>query len=168
MPGANAPQSGFWGSKILVNFWFMSCNFRSRYARKSFKGSNDADFGLVSKKILSQNNCPMDWGPGPGESGQKKAKHPHLQRYPQRTAKRKPLFSISSRRLAESEDGLDSSLVPSRGKLAHCNLQTRAKILAGARLKGLSLFHLFHLNSSRTLRGPRANFDRVNVDLYTF
>jgi len=49
-------------------------NFRSRYARKSFKGSKDADFGLVSKKIMSQNNGPMDWGPGPGKGGQKKAK----------------------------------------------------------------------------------------------
>ena len=32
----------------------------------------------------------------------------------------------------------------------------------------LGLFHLFHLNSSRTLRGPRASVDRVNVDLYAF
>jgi len=32
----------------------------------------------------------------------------------------------------------------------------------------LGLFHLFYLNSSRTLRGPRASVDRVNVDLYTF
>jgi len=32
----------------------------------------------------------------------------------------------------------------------------------------LGLFHLFYLNGSRTLRGPRASVDRVNVDLYTF
>jgi len=52
----------------------MSHNFSSRYARKSFKGSKDADFDLVSHKILSQNNGPIDWGPGSGKGGQKKAK----------------------------------------------------------------------------------------------
>jgi len=72
----------------------MSHNFCSRYARKSFKGSKDAYFGLVSKKILSQNNGPMGWGPGRGKGGQKKQKHPHLQWFPQRTTnqKRKPFF----------------------------------------------------------------------------
>ena len=73
----------------MVNFWFMSYNFRSRYARKSFMGSKDADFGLVSKKILRQNNGPMGCGPGPGKGGQKKQKHPHLQRSLQRTPNRK-------------------------------------------------------------------------------
>jgi len=66
----------------VVNFWSMRHNFRSRYARKSFKGFKDADFSLVSKKILSQNNGPVGWGPGPGKGGQKKQKHPHLQRSP--------------------------------------------------------------------------------------
>jgi len=47
----------------------MSHNFRSRYARKSFKGSKDADFGLVSKTILNQNNGPMDCGRGIGKGG---------------------------------------------------------------------------------------------------
>jgi len=32
----------------------------------------------------------------------------------------------------------------------------------------LGLFHLFYLNGSRTLRGPRASVDRVNIDLCTF
>jgi len=54
----------------------MSHNFRSRYARKSSKGSKDADFGLVSKKILSQNNGPMGWGSGPGKGGQKNKNTP--------------------------------------------------------------------------------------------
>jgi len=66
----------------------MSHNFRSRYARKSFKGSKDADFGLVSKEILRQNNGPMGCGPGTGKGGQKQQKH-HLQRSPQRTPDRK-------------------------------------------------------------------------------
>ena len=60
----------------------MSRNFRSRYARKSFEGSKDADFGLVSKKILTQNNGPMGCGPEPGKGGQKKQKRPHLQQSP--------------------------------------------------------------------------------------
>jgi len=70
----------------------MSHNFRSRYARKSFKGSKDADFGLVSKKILSQNNGPMDWGPGKG--GQKQAKTPPLAAVPPANPKlkMKPFF----------------------------------------------------------------------------
>ena len=125
LPGAKCPQSGFWGSNILVNFWCMSHNFRSWYARKSFKGSKDADFVLVSKQILSQNNSPMGCGPGPGKGGQKKQKHPNLQRSPQRTPNRKRksfFFSISSRRLAESEDGLDSSLTQSGGELQRCKL----------------------------------------------
>jgi len=52
----------------------MGHHFRSRYARKSFKGSKHADFGLVSKQILSQNNGPMDWGPGPVKVAQKSKK----------------------------------------------------------------------------------------------
>jgi len=70
----------------------MSHNFRSRYATKSFEGSKDAEFGLVSKQILCQNNGPMGWGPGPGKGGQKKQKHPHLQRSPQRTPSRNSFF----------------------------------------------------------------------------
>jgi len=62
---------------MLVNFWFMSHNFCSRYARKSFKVSKDADFALVSKKILNQNSGPMGWDPVPGKGGQKKQKHSH-------------------------------------------------------------------------------------------
>jgi len=74
----------------------MSHNFRSRYARKSFQGSKGADFGLVSKKILSKDNGPMGCGPGPGEGGQKKAKPPPLAADPQQTPnrKRKSFFSI--------------------------------------------------------------------------
>ena len=53
----------------------------------------------------------------------KKQKYHHLQRSPQRTPKWKSFFfSISSRRLAESEDGLDNSLAQSGGKLQRCTL----------------------------------------------
>jgi len=59
------------GAEIFPNFCFFVHNFSYSYARKSFKGSKDADFGLVSKKILSQNNGPMGWGPGLAKGGQK-------------------------------------------------------------------------------------------------
>jgi len=40
------PGVTFEGAKF-GQFWFMSHNFRSRYTRKSIKGSVDADFDLV-------------------------------------------------------------------------------------------------------------------------
>jgi len=89
LPGAKCPPEWLLREQILVNFWFMSRNFCSLYARKSNKGSKNSDFGLVSKKILSQNNGPMGCGPGPGKGGQKKQKHPQLQQSPQRTPNRK-------------------------------------------------------------------------------
>jgi len=89
LPGAKCPPEWFLREQNFVNFWFMSHTFCSRDARKSFKGSIDADFGLVSKKSLSQNNGPMSCGPGQRKDGQKKAKTPHLQRFSQRTPNRK-------------------------------------------------------------------------------
>jgi len=65
------------GAEIFTNFCFFVHNFGYRYERKSFKGSKDADFGLASEKILSHNNGPIGWGPGPGKGSQK---HPHLWR----------------------------------------------------------------------------------------
>jgi len=52
----------------------------------------------------------MGWGPGPGKGGQKQPKHPDLRQSPHRTPNQKRktfFFSISSRRLAESVNGLD-------------------------------------------------------------
>ena len=83
------------------------------------------DFGLVSEKILSQNNGPMDWCPGPGKGGQKKAKTPPLAAVPPANPKPKTknvFFSILSRRLGESENDLDSSLAQSGGELQCCKL----------------------------------------------
>jgi len=46
--------------------------------------SKDADFDLVSAKILNYNNGPMGWGPGPmgwgPGPGKRIQKHPHLWR----------------------------------------------------------------------------------------
>jgi len=55
-------QIGVGGCRNFHQFCFFGHNFSYRYARKSFKGSKDADFGLVSEKILSHNNGPMSWG----------------------------------------------------------------------------------------------------------
>ena len=56
----------------------------------------------------------------------------HLQKTPPKT--KRVFFSISSRRLAESVDGLDSSLAQLGGKLQHCKLAPkfwRARDLKG-------------------------------------
>jgi len=67
---------------------------------------------------MSQKNGSMDWGPGPGEGGQKNAKTPHLWRFPQQTPNQKQIFfSMSTRRLAESVGGLNSSLALAAGNL---------------------------------------------------
>ena len=58
------------GADIFTNFWCFVHNFGYRYARKSFKGSKDADIGLASEKILSHNNGPIGWGPGQGKCSQ--------------------------------------------------------------------------------------------------
>ena len=107
------------GAEIFTKFCFFFHNFGYRYARKSFKGSEDADFALVSKKILSQNNGPTGSGPGPGKGGQK-SQNPSLAAVPPANLKPKTksvFFSISGRRLAASVDGLDSSQAQSPGKL---------------------------------------------------
>jgi len=61
-------------AEIFTNFCFFVHNFGYRYARKPFKAFKDADFGLVSKQNLGQNEGPMGLGPGSGKGGQKKAK----------------------------------------------------------------------------------------------
>jgi len=94
-------------------------NFGYKYVSKSIKGSTGADFNLVFKKTLSQKNGSMDWGPGPAKCGQSFQNMPslwrHLQKSPHRKRKRF-LFDLATR-LAESVDGLDSSLAHSPGEL---------------------------------------------------
>jgi len=59
------------GAEIFTNFFF-GHGFSYRYARKSFKGSKDVDFGQVSEKILSHSDGPMGWGEGLGKGNQKR------------------------------------------------------------------------------------------------
>jgi len=79
----------------------------------------------------------MGWGPGPGKGGRKKSKTPPRVAVPPANPKPKTknvVFSISSRRLAESVDGLDSSLAQSAGEL--WIFKGRVKKVARAGLKG--------------------------------
>jgi len=65
--GWNSPQISVCGSKMLTIFWFLSHNFRSRYANKSIKGSKDSFSSQESKKTLSEKISR--W---PGAQGQAK------------------------------------------------------------------------------------------------
>jgi len=103
-------------AEIFTNFWYFVHNFGYRYARKSFKGSRDADVGLVSEKILSHNNGPMGWAQGQV----KIAKNTPTCGVPPRkppTENEKCFFSISTTRLAESVESLNSSLAQSPGEI---------------------------------------------------
>jgi len=70
-----SPDWGLGVLKFSPIFGVLSIISATDNARKSIKGSIDADFGLVSEKILNHNNGPMGWGSGPGKGSQK---HPHL------------------------------------------------------------------------------------------
>jgi len=91
----------------------MSHNFRSRYVRKSIKGSIDADFHLVFNKTLSPTNGLLGRRPGPGKDGQNNAKTLLLVTFPPEKLKpktKKLYFFILTTRVAESVEGLNSSL----------------------------------------------------------
>jgi len=107
----SSPDWVLWLLKYSPSFGVLSIIFCYRYVRKSFKGSKDADFGLVSENILSQNNGTIGWGPGPGKCIQK---HSHLWRSPRKLSpKTKIFFLILTTRLTESVEGLNSSLAQS-------------------------------------------------------
>ena len=59
-------------SKHLTNFCFLNDSFRSRYAEKTIKGSEDSDDSLKPK------NGSLGWRPGQVTSHQKPQKHPRL------------------------------------------------------------------------------------------
>jgi len=78
----------------------------------------DADFDLVFNKTLSQKNGSMSRGPGPAKVAKISKTCPHCDvtsRNPHR--KRKIVFSMSTRKLAESVEGLNSSLALAAGDL---------------------------------------------------
>jgi len=67
--GCIPPQVGVCGCRNFHQFVFFIHNFGYRYARKPFKGSEDADFGLVSEK--------NDWlAQGQVKMAKKTQKHP--------------------------------------------------------------------------------------------
>ena len=109
---------GFVSAEMLTNFGFFIDNFGYRYARKPFKGSKDAEFGLVSANILNQNIGWLGWRPGPGKVGQKKPKTPPLVTSSLEIPKSKTrnVFFGCSLRLAESVEGLNCSLAQSPGE----------------------------------------------------
>jgi len=64
---------------------------------------------------LSPKNGPLGRRPGPGKDGQNNAKTPLLVTFPPENEK--IFFSILTTRLAESTEGLNSSLAQSPGEL---------------------------------------------------
>jgi len=121
---------------MLVNFWFMSRNFRSRYTRTSIKGSIDAEFDLVFNYALSPNNGPMDWGPGPSKDDQNNAKSRLLVSYPPEKLKPKTKtfffdFNFKTSCIRRGFEQLSSSIA-----WRVIGLQSSARKLAHAGLKG--------------------------------
>jgi len=97
---------------VLTKIRFLSYDFGSRYARKLLKGSNNVDFGLVSKKQETKKWSSLGWCPESGTLDQKsKNMHPH--REPQTQNK----CWTYTRRLAEPIEGLNISLAQSSDKL---------------------------------------------------
>ena len=112
----------FWGK-----LGFFGHNFGSRHARRSIKGSIDADDHLVSKKILSHEMA--HWiAPRASQNWWKIKKHPHFVRSSQENSKSKSkkYFLIETRQLAASVEGLNTSLATAAGELwpksaGHCS-----------------------------------------------
>jgi len=98
---------------------FLAHNFGYRYANKSIKGSIDADFDLVFNKSLSQKNGLMGWDPGPAKGGQNFKNTPTCGVPPSEPPieSEKRFFSILTTTLAESVEGLNSSLALAAGDL---------------------------------------------------
>jgi len=129
-----------WKFGIRPKTGFLAHNFGYRYANKSIKGSIDADFDLVFNKTESK-----EWvnrlGPRAGQRRPKFQKHLHFGRSHQRTPHRKwkTFFSISTRRLAESVEGLNSSLALAAGELWPKNASVGRKELIFLQFKKHSI-----------------------------
>jgi len=85
---------------------------------------------------------PLGRRPGPGKDGQNNAKIPLLVTFPPEILKpkMKKILFISSSRLAESVEGLNSSIAQSPGELWLCKIFKNCKKVAHTGLKGLKLF----------------------------
>jgi len=122
--GVIQPRFTFVGVEILAAFWFLWHKFGSRHATKPTKGSKDSDDSLVLTKSLSEKIGSLNSRQEPRKVGQKTQKTPPLVTSPQRipNPKRKNFFSISTRRLAESVDGLNSFPAQSASEDSVANL----------------------------------------------
>jgi len=76
--GCITPEVRICERKHFHKFLFFIDNFGCRYARKPFKGFKDADFDLVSDKILSQNMADWVGTQGQVKLAKKTQKYPHL------------------------------------------------------------------------------------------
>jgi len=92
----------------------------------------------------------MGWGPVPGKGGQKFQNIPSLWRRLQKpTSQAKNFFSISTRRIAESVGGLNSSLALAAGKLQDCKAlqkKWRTRDLKDQDTLFTTQFHAIHLS----------------------
>jgi len=98
---------------------YLAHNVGHRCASKSIKGSIDADFHLVFNKTLIQKEWVNGSGPRAGQRWPAFPKHVLFLTSPSENPhqNRKLFFSISTTRLAESVEGLNSSLAQSPGEL---------------------------------------------------
>jgi len=133
--------------QFFTNFAFLDYKFRYRYVRNPTTGSKDSDDSLVSKKKLDPKICLIGLATRVGWRWRKRGKNastcddPHREPKP----KTKVFFSILTRRLAESVDGLNSSLAESVGELWRC--KPGQKCVSGGRYPRLH-FHEFFKNIS--------------------
>ena len=116
--GIKYPGSAFVEVEFLPHFWFLSHHFGSRYARKPIKGFKDLDDSLDSKKNWSQKMVRYVAAQVQVKLA-KKCKPPPLMTSPKENTKSKSnrFFSIKTRRLPESVEGLNNSVAQSAGEL---------------------------------------------------
>jgi len=76
--GCVPTQIGVCGCRNFHQFCFFIHNFGYRYVRKPFKGSKDADFGLVSEKTRAKRMGQWVGAQGQVKVARKMQKHSHL------------------------------------------------------------------------------------------
>jgi len=103
-------------SKMFTKFWLLSHSFGSRHASKSVNGSKNADYRLDSKKAWSKEIAYWVDARSQVTSAKNARKHALIMTsHTDHKPKRKTYFSISTRRLAVSVGGLNSSPAQSSG-----------------------------------------------------